>query len=62
MGFDTLGRLEAAELVGENDFFTRASCFEDLGPGRARKLLGAFRRGRWRAEHTDQFPVYRRAQ
>jgi hypothetical protein len=60
MGFATLGRLEAAELVGENDFFTHASCFEGLGPGRAKKLLAAFRRGRWHAEQTDQFPVYGR--
>jgi hypothetical protein len=58
MGFATLGRREVAELVGENDFFTQASCFEGLSPGRAKKLLVAFKRGRWHAEHTGQFPAY----
>ena len=60
MGFATLGRLEAGELVGENDFFTKASCFVGLNPGRAKKLLGAFRRGRWHAEHTGNYPLYSR--
>lgn len=50
MGFATLGRQEAGELVGENDFFAAASCFAALGSGRAKKLLAAFRRGRWHAE------------
>jgi hypothetical protein len=55
MGFATLGRSEAGELVGQNDFFTQASCFESLNPGRAKKLLAAFRRGRWHAEHTGNY-------
>jgi Sensors of blue-light using FAD len=59
MGFATVGRLEAGELVGENDFFAQALCFENLDPGRAKKLLTAFRRGRWRAEHTGQHRVHR---
>jgi hypothetical protein len=57
MGFATVGRLEAGEIVGQNDFFTQASCFEHLGQGRAKKLLAAFRRGRWHAEATGNFPV-----
>jgi hypothetical protein len=59
MGFATLGRAQAGELLGQNDFFSRASCIDDLNPGRARKLLAAFRRGRWRAEDTGQFPHFR---
>jgi hypothetical protein len=57
MGFATVGRLEAGEIVGQNDFFTQASCFEGLGAGRAKKLLAAFRRGRWHAETTGNYPV-----
>jgi hypothetical protein len=59
MGFATVGRREAGELVGENDFFAQASCFEKLDSGRAKKLLAAFRRGRWHAEHTGQHPLLR---
>jgi hypothetical protein len=58
MGFATLGRLEAGELVGQNDFFHQASCFESLTPGRAKKLLAAFRRGRWHAEQTGEHPLH----
>ena len=57
MGFATVGRLEAGGLLGENDFFAQASCFENLNPNRAKKLLAAFRRGRWRAEHTGQYRI-----
>jgi hypothetical protein len=58
MGFATVGRLEAGGLIGENDFFAQASCFENLNPSRAKKLLAAFRRGRWRAEHTGEHRVH----
>ncbi len=57
MGFATLGRLEAGELVGRNDFFTQASCLEALNAGRAKKLLMAFSRGRWHTEQTGQHRV-----
>jgi hypothetical protein len=59
MGFATLGRLEAGELIGQNDFFTDAACFEHLSPGRAKKLLAAFRQGRWRTENTGVHPLSR---
>ena len=49
MGFATLDQRDYLELVGVNDFFDRASCFATLPQGRARKLLDAFARGRWRA-------------
>ncbi len=52
MGFEALGLKEANELIGENDFFTSASCVTQLTPGRAKKLLSAFRTGRWRADRT----------
>ena len=54
MGFEALGLKEAGALIGENDFFTAASCVAKLTPGRAKKLLAAFRTGRWRAERTGR--------
>ena len=52
MGFAALKRADAEQLVGANDFFASAQCLERIQPGRARKLLAAFRAGRWRTEHT----------
>jgi hypothetical protein len=52
MGFASIAREDAAQLVGENDFFASASCLERIDGGRAKKLLLAFRAGRWRTEHT----------
>lgn len=52
MGFEAIGLSEAGEMLGENDFFKSASCIDRLNPGRAKKLLSAFRGGRWRAERT----------
>lgn len=52
MGFASVGREEAARLVGANDFFATASCLERINAGRAKKLLIAFGAGRWRTEQT----------
>jgi Sensors of blue-light using FAD len=52
MGFSTVDPLEAGLLIGENDFFKSASCVTELDGGRAKKLLAAFRTGRWRHQHT----------
>jgi hypothetical protein len=52
MGFAALQRADARELVGANDFFGSAQCLEGIHAGRAKKLLAAFRAGRWRTEHT----------
>ena len=52
MGFSVVDRLDAGQLIGENDFFRKASCIDDLDAGRAKKLLAAFRNGRWRLERT----------
>jgi hypothetical protein len=52
MGFSNVALIELKSHIGENDFFTDATCLEQLGPGRARKLLNAFRQGRWRADET----------
>jgi Sensors of blue-light using FAD len=47
MGFSNVSRGDLAKLEGTNDFFTRARCFAELDAGRAKKLLSAFRDGRW---------------
>jgi hypothetical protein len=52
MGFSVVDRLDAGQLIGENDFFRKASCIDNLDAGRAKKLLAAFRNGRWRLERT----------
>jgi hypothetical protein len=52
MGFAAVGRADAQQFVGENDFFGSAACLEHINPGRARKLLVAFGAGRWRTENT----------
>jgi hypothetical protein len=59
MGFSVLDRLDAGKLIGENDFFTATSCVAQIGAGRAKKLLSAFRDGRWRLERTDLHRVVR---
>lgn len=48
MGFCDVSKAELADIVGVNDFFREGRAA--LGPdaGRARKLLDAFRDGRWR--------------
>ena len=61
MGFSTATVLDLGEITGENDFFTDASCFARLDAGRAKKLLQAFRSGRWRADKTGNLPILSRA-
>jgi Sensors of blue-light using FAD len=55
MGFCTVDPLEAGQLIGENDFFKSASCITQLDSGRAKKLLGAFRTGRWRHQRSGTY-------
>jgi hypothetical protein len=52
MGYARAGFAQVKQHVGENDFFTSATCLEELSAGRARKLLSAFRDGRWRSDAT----------
>ncbi len=49
MGYASASPTEVARVAGLNDFFDGASCVTQLDPGRAQKLLTAFRGGRWRA-------------
>lgn len=49
MGFPKVSAQELATIPGLNDFFTRGDSYIELGKGRAKTLLEAFKDGRWRA-------------
>lgn len=44
MAFETLEPLDAAEIIGDTDFFSNASGIQKIDQGRARKLLAASER------------------
>ena len=48
MGYVADSQAEIETLAGANDFFAGSICFDRLPHGRAKKLLSAFRNGRWR--------------
>ena len=48
MAFSAMSREQMETIPGTNDFFGQGKCFTDLDAGRAKKLLAAFRSGRWR--------------
>jgi hypothetical protein len=52
MGFSQVSRKELALISGTNEFFSGSSCFLGLDSGRTKKLLSAFREGRWRKTLT----------
>ena len=49
MGYVAAAPREMAAATGMNDFFFQGFCVDQLDAGRAKKLLSAFRDGRWRA-------------
>jgi blue light- and temperature-responsive anti-repressor len=53
MGFAEIEPHEVNTIVGLNDFFGDANFFAQLDSGRAKKLLSAFKEGRWRSKLTD---------
>lgn len=53
MGYADLTPHEADAIVGANDFFGKGHSFAQLEEGRAKKLLKAFKQGRWRSRLTD---------
>lgn len=48
MGYPRISEEELAEVPGLNDSFGRSSSYLDLGEGRAKTLLAAFKDGKWR--------------
>ena len=52
MGFYKVSREELAGMSGVNDFFGKDRATASVDAGRAKKLLAAFRDGRWRKQLT----------
>lgn len=57
MGFSTLTHTEVSNLTGLNQFGSQPSSLTSLANGRARKLVHAFREGRWRMNLTGKREV-----
>jgi hypothetical protein len=52
MGFSKVSPEALRSIAGLNDFFRDGLCFTQLDSGRAKKLLGAFAKGSWRAKRA----------
>ena len=48
MGHAKISKKDLEDVPGLNDFFARGRSYMELGEGRAKKLLVAFREGAWR--------------
>jgi hypothetical protein len=48
MGYPKISSKELAKIPGLNDFFLRGESYMDIGEGRAKTLLAAFKEERWR--------------
>lgn len=48
MGYPKVSTKDLQEIEGLNDFFARGNSFMDLEEGRAKVLLDAFKKGKWR--------------
>lgn len=55
MGCCNVTALEAGQLIGENDFFSSSLCVTQIGSGRAKRLLAAFRGGSWKQQRTGTY-------
>jgi hypothetical protein len=49
MGFPKITSKELATIPGLSDFFHHGTSYVELGEGRAKSLLAAFKDGKWRA-------------
>ena len=56
MGYSSLTKAELRNIDGLNDFFDAATCFTELDPGRAKRLLNAFIAGRWHERVVHPLP------
>ncbi|MBL8346835.1 MAG: BLUF domain-containing protein [Rubrivivax sp.] len=48
MGHSKITKKQLADIPGLNDFFAHAQSYMELGEGRAKALLSAFKEGAWR--------------
>jgi len=56
MGFTRMSSNEIRDMEGLNDFFGNGKVLTELDAGRARKLLTAFKDGRWRVRMSAPVP------
>jgi len=56
MGFYKVSREELSGMSGVNDFFGKDRAVVSVDAGRAKKMLAAFRDGRWRKKLTGTRP------
>lgn len=49
MGHSGISQNDLKSVEGLNDFFSSKRCYTELDHGRAKKLLSAFKDGKWRA-------------
>ena len=49
MGYSGISKNDLKDIEGLNDFFSSRQCYTELDSGRAKKLLAAFKDGKWRA-------------
>lgn len=61
MGFSLLGETGHDDLPGTNHLLTEDDSFWNLGEGRTRKLLAAFKNGMWREHPVNGIHVYHSA-
>jgi EAL domain-containing protein (putative c-di-GMP-specific phosphodiesterase class I) len=57
MGFSQMSRSDALSVEGLNDFFQTGQVLDAVDGGRAKKLLQAFKQGRWRVRLTANAPT-----
>ena len=48
MAYTGATREQLGAIEGLSDFFSEGTCLAEIDPGRSKKLLGAFAKGRWR--------------
>lgn len=53
MGYAEMTAAEVNAIAGANDFFTHEQSYAHLDHSRARKMLAAFKQGRWRTRLSD---------
>jgi blue light- and temperature-responsive anti-repressor len=56
MGFTRMTSEEVSEIEGLNDFFDNGQSLVNVDAGRAKKLLTAFKQGRWRIKMSTPVP------
>ncbi len=57
MGYADVSAEQLDQIIGISDFFSKKETFLNISPGRARKIISAFRDGYWRSTISGPSPV-----